>query len=255
MDDYANERAASERHVARQLEAQEWVVPDVANPAHARVVRLVEELAEAHGLSPAIYFVVPLGYTDDVIAINKRQGLGGFGSIAFNQSIIIPESADDFLTDDEIRAAVLHEFGHLHAPERAKQRIEAQDAYQQAYKSVFRASDDAEKAQCEQQRDKAFAWLQAVTDTAEREADAYAVAHGYGSDFIASLQKIHILYDAHDLEGLVPPDEVLERCEQKFNRRRITRADDGGRPHLSESFLERVQRIERETEAQESRVR
>lgn len=254
MEQYQQEREAGDRHVQNMLEAGIWTRPEADNPAHQRIATIVQDLAAEHGLTPELYLVKADGCTEELVALNQRKTLSQFGSIVFNQALIVPESADYFLTDDELRAVVLHEFGHMHHPEQTAERAEAGTAYTKAFSGMFREGSAAQKQEWAAERDAAFERLQRLVDENERQADAYMVAHGHGSDAIAGLQKMQILSHAHEDEGLLPPEEILQKCDAA-SRKLHCRPDEGKRPHLSESFLERIQRIERETEAQESRGR
>lgn len=229
--------------------------PDATNPVHARLAGIARELAAEHGLSPRIYILPTPATAPEVQDVVERRHMLRFQSIPPNQTLILPEAADEYLTDDEIRGLILHEFGHLKDPATHRELMATYGDYRKAFSAAQREKDPQQKDERAQARDEAFARLQDVVDRSEREADSYSIQHGHGSDMISATQKHYVMEYGREEEGLMPPDEVLKHCEERSQKHNQRSEHDSSRPHLSETFLQRVQRMEKEAEAQESRGR
>lgn len=241
-------RISADRQMARGLESGALVRPDAANPAHARIMGIVGQLAQEYGVSPEVYFAPPQGKTEVARARNARQGLGGFLAQCPNNSLIIPEAADEYFTDAEIAAVLAHEFDHLLNPELFGEKMSGLERFGHAHTEYMRARHQGAPEPVLERlaaaRDTAYRQVSEVATRFEVAADERAIHAGRASDLIGALKKIMICSFVGEGMERMTPEEVIQLCNTRYEEKRAANPEAAA-GHSRESFVERLQRLEK----------
>lgn len=241
-------RASADKQIEQGLQSGALVQPDAANPAHARIMGIVDKLSAEFGVSPAVYFTPPQGNTEEQLHHSRQQTLGGFLAQCPNNSLIIPESAHDFFTDGEIEAALAHEYDHLRSPELFGQKMSGLEQFAKAHTEWMRAKHQEAPPhvleQLESQRNAAFDAVSEVATRFEVAADELAIASGRASDLIGALQKIMICSFVGEDMHLLSAQEVIQLCNDRYEQKRNANPEAAA-GHSKETFVQRLERLEK----------
>lgn len=252
-------RKTADKEMAQQCAAGDLIEPDMNNPAHKRIMTILSKLSEEFGIDPAVYFApVRPGVNEESTNRNQQLNLGGFLAHSPNNTIIIPESADYYFTDEEIEAVLAHELDHLLNPEMFGEKMSGLEQFNNAHVEWMRALHQAASPQlCDDlksKRDALFAKVSELATRFEVSADENAIRTGRASDLISALQKTMICRYIGEDADLLPSQDITQICNDRYELQRAENqvATAGC---SKETFLERLKRLEKAAEQEESRSR
>lgn len=251
-------RARADTEIAQGLKSGALVPPDAGNPAHARMLAIVEQVGAELGCAPAVYFAPTKGENDAQKQHNAQLNFGNFMAHQPNNTLVIPEAAHEFFTDGEIAAVLSHEIDHLKQGAMFGEKmsgLEKLSHFQRACMELMQQNAPPMLVETMQkQRNQAFEEVTEAATRFEIAADESAINSGRASDLIGALQKVMIgRYVGEDMD-LLPPDKVVEICNDRYEHtRRANPAAAAG--HSKETFVERLKRLEEAAEKDSGHAR
>lgn len=245
---------ASRRKLAQELDAGDIVEPDKDNPAHTRLLRIAQEVAEETGL-PAKIYIQPLFETTEENRMHYgRYQLDRCRAYPLVDAVVIPEAADIFFTDDEMKAVLEHEFDHVKRKDLAYAKTaaveEAEDAEREVRHHRHARVYPEMVREAEARRDAAIRTLSEVSTESEVHADEGAIRSGHASDLIAALEKIEIGRHAADKMDFYPPQDIIDYVSAVAAQKRQSTDPISAAKHTKETFVERLQRLEKAAESE-----
>lgn len=261
ISDYEREkwRGVAEREIASKLADGTIVELDEAKESHRYLAKIARDVAQENGIDPKIYILPVQGVTEEHRAVHTRSSLGSFSALHPVNAVIIPEAAAQLFTRDETAAVLNHEMDHLIREDLfyAKVRAvnEAQESTKEAHYHKRNGSHPKQIEEVEQKRDANIITLSDISTQAEVEADKRAIENGHAADMASALEKMEFARSAADKVGQYPREDIIKYVSAVQESQRSVNDPVKAAQHTGETFVQRLQRLEKAAGNEPSRGR
>lgn len=218
---------------------------------HERAREQCQFLANKYGIpTPTVVFLESNVFTflhENIDPNADHKTLLEIAAGVLRNIIYIPESAEYYLTDDELMAILIHEFDHLLSPEVAAERI-ALELDINARKRWLRVHDieceTLEQVCADPVLADLMIQLQELSDYMEIKADVRVISEGYAAELASALQQINLAVYLGDEEQFIEPGQAITRVSLTIETLKAAHDPIYAAFFPSETFVERLYRLE-----------